>query len=232
MMRFAWKLLCLLYLLPLAAHAQFEGNLVLEPAGCEAAGKCTLQEKLRFTDGGGVVWEAQAGMETDGASIPPLFQPIIGEPFDQAYVKAAVIHDQYSWRHVRPWRSTHRAFYDALIAQGVALGKAKTMYFAVYLAGPKWTELVPGVRCGVGCMNSITGMDGKPLFATRDAEYDRPDVAEETRRLAAELEKDPNAITLQQLELRAQALRPGDYYYRNGPQVIIGNISQVPLSIR
>ena len=230
MMRLVRYLLSALLILPAAAFAQFEGTLILEPTGCEAAGKCTVKDKFRFIDRNGLVWEAQAGLQTDGASIPTVFQPIIGAPFDPSYVKAAVIHDQYCWHKVRPWRETHRVFYEALIAQGVALGTAKTMYFAVYLGGPKWLKLVPGTHCGQGCINSITGMDGKPVLRSRAAEYDRPEVKAEAQRLAAELEKNPNAQTLEQLEARAQVLRPNDYYYRNGAEVVVTNISQVPLA--
>jgi hypothetical protein len=91
------------------------------------------------------------------ATIPSWARPFVGGPFDPSYIKAAVIHDHYCDRHVRPWRSTHRAFYDALIALGLDTAKAKVMYYAVYLGGPKWVKLIPGKPCGSGiaCINNV-----------------------------------------------------------------------------
>src|SRR4051812_41582107 len=106
-----------------SAFAQFEGELELLPPGCEASGKCILKNALKFTDRSGVAWEGRAGLTPDGASIPSIFQPFVGKPFDPIFIKAAVIHDHYCGRHVRPWRQTHRVFYDGLIEQGVATAK-------------------------------------------------------------------------------------------------------------
>ena len=91
-----------------SAAAQFIGNLELNPPGCQATGQCTLGSDLRYTDPNGLTWQAAAGNRTDGASIPFWAQPIVGAPFDESYIKAAVIHDHYCDRHVRSWRATHR----------------------------------------------------------------------------------------------------------------------------
>src|SRR5687767_4148559 len=88
-----------------SCRADFEGNFELGPAGCEQTGKCILTYDFRFTDPKGLVWQAAASNKTDGASIPAWAQPIIGSPFDKSYIKAAVIHDHYCDRHVRPWRA-------------------------------------------------------------------------------------------------------------------------------
>lgn len=204
---------------PLAVHAQFEGTLALEPLGCAQAGKCILKNKLRFTDSKSLVWEAAAGLETDGASIPPFFQPLVGKPFEESFLKAAIVHDHYCKRHVRPWRLTHRIFYEGLIDQDVPKGKAKLMYYAVYLGGPKWVELVPGNKCGQNCINKITTLDGKPTVNFREADYSLFDMKAELEPLKKELQANPDALSLEQLEARAKLKRPGDYYYRNGDKV-------------
>ncbi len=42
-----------------------------------------------------IIWEADAGLITDGATIPKWAQPIIGKPFDREFAKAATLHDHY-----------------------------------------------------------------------------------------------------------------------------------------
>ena len=204
---------------PEKSFAQFEGVLSLIPPDCQATGACTLENKLRFTDNAKVVWEAKAGLKTDGASIPPFFQPFVGKPFDESFIKAAVIHDHYCVRHVRPWRQTHRVFYEGLIDQGVPKDKAKIMYFAVYLGGPKWVELIPGKNCGKNCINAIKTVGGKPVINFREADYSLFDMKTILNDLSQELEANPDTLTLEQLEARAQARRSNDYYYRHGAQV-------------
>ena len=120
-----------------AAESNFEGELSLEPVGCQSTGRCISRNPLRFTDSKAYVWEAEANLPTDGASIPPIFQPFVGEPFEKSFIKAAIVHDHYCKRQVRPWRQTHRVFYEGLRDQGVVESKAKLMYYAVYLAGPR-----------------------------------------------------------------------------------------------
>ena len=46
--------------IPLSSFDQFEGVLSLIPTGCQVTGKCTLKNKLRFTDSAKVGWEVKA----------------------------------------------------------------------------------------------------------------------------------------------------------------------------
>lgn len=209
--------------LPTLARAQFDGDLVLLPSGCQATGQCTLKNKLRFSDASSVVWEAKAGLVTDGASIPGIFRPFVGAPFEEDFIKAAVIHDHYCDRHVRPWRQTHRVFYEGLIAQGVSKAKAKVMYFAVYLGGPKWIELIPGLNCGRKCINAIKTPGGIPGFRARTADYGAKDIPVEMQKLSDEIEANPDLLSLDEIDARAHALRPNDYYYKHGNQVKMDN---------
>jgi hypothetical protein len=209
---------------PMLAQAQFVGDLALEPAGCTQTGKCTVKNKLRFTDSKKLVWETDAGEPTDGASIPPIFQPIVGKPFEEPFLKAAIIHDHYCVRHVRPWRTTHRVFYEGLIDQGVPQAKAKLMYYAVYLGGPKWVKLIPGIQCKGNCIKSITASDGKPVIRYREADYATVTSEAELGALEQELQANPDGISLEDLEKRAQQKRPDDFFYRNGDQVRMKNV--------
>lgn len=213
-----------LFAVSMLAQAQFVGDLVLEPAGCTQTGKCNVRNKLRFTDSNKLVWETDDGEPTDGATIPPIFQPIVGKPFEESFLKAAIIHDHYCVRHVRPWRATHRVSYEGLIDQGVPQSKAKLMYYAVYLGGPKWIKLIPGTGCGGNCVKSLTASDGKPVIRYREADYATVTSESELAALEQELQANPEGISLEDLEKRAQLKRPNDFYYRNGDQVRMKNL--------
>lgn len=206
----------LLTLMSGGARAQFDGALELIPPGCEQVGQCKLKNALRFTDSANVVWEAKAELLTDGASIPGIFQPFIGSPFDPTFIKAAVIHDHYCDRHVRPWTQTHRVFYEGLIAGGVSRAKAKTMYFAVFLGGPKWIKLIPGNKCGTNCVNNFKSTSGVAGVYSRRADYSAIDVAPSVQSVARLLDLNPDSLSLDDLEKLARKLRPTDFFYKNG----------------
>jgi Protein of unknown function (DUF1353) len=202
-----------------SARAQFDGVLELIPPGCEQVGLCKLKNPLRFTDSAKVVWEARAGLPTDGASIPGIFQPFVGSPFDPAFIRAAVIHDHYCDRHVRPWTQTHGVFYEGLIAGGVSLAKAKTMYFAVFLGGPKWIKLKPGNNCGIKCVNNFMSTSGVAGVYSRRADYSAADVAPSIQSVSKLLDLNPDSLSLDDLEKLARKLRPGDFFYKNGDSI-------------
>jgi len=101
---------------------------------------------LEFVNAEGKVWIAPAGILTDGASIPPMFVGFIGDPRSKEFMNAATVHDSYCaesnrnnpYYHAAPWQEVHRMFYDALRVSGTPAIKAKIMYAAVYLGGPRW----------------------------------------------------------------------------------------------
>ncbi|MGR3503611.1 DUF1353 domain-containing protein [Pseudaestuariivita sp.] len=102
--------------------------------------------RLEFTDGGQSLWIASRDTLTDGASIPRIFVPIVGLPTSPSFVNAAAVHDAHCGIgnengpefHSRTWEDTHRMFYDALRVGGTPELKAKIMFAAVYLGGPRW----------------------------------------------------------------------------------------------
>ena len=101
---------------------------------------------LKFVDSKRQNWIAPKGTITDGASIPRLFVPLIGSPTSDEFVHAAAIHDAYcgvgnnslDQFHADTWQNVHRMFYDALRVGGTPPAKAKIMFAAVYLGGPRW----------------------------------------------------------------------------------------------
>ena len=186
-MRWSCSILVALSLLPVsAAHADFVGTLEFTPAGCETVRQCKLVSDFGYVDPKGIGWQANAGDATDGATIPPWAQPLVGASFDKSFVKAAAIHDHYVVNHVRTWQQTHLMFHDALIDSGVPAHKAQIMYFAVLAGGPRWVELIEGIACPVGmmCVSSERMMqdpevrmmkDAAGAFMVRGESYDTPE---------------------------------------------------------
>ena len=137
---------------------------------------------LVFTDAAGNEWVAPKGTWTDGASVPRLALAVTDGRFDRAFLKAAVVHDAYcqefnehrcpdQYRRL-PWQSVHRMFYEACVAGDTPKMKAKLMFAAVWLFGPRWDDpdssldqvpdevLLAGLR---DCQNWIDGSDPTPL---------------------------------------------------------------------
>lgn len=209
------------------ADAAFKGKLILRPKGCEGVRKCRIGAPFKYVDPNGVEWLTTPPDTTDGASIPPWAQPFVGKPFDKAFIKAAVIHDHYCERQVRPWRQTHRVFFDALLESGVTEAKAKLMYYAVYLGGPKWLELMPPKPCpgsaGKPCiyLDTVRGVTSKSIRVSRSSDYDDPEFKADLKETEQAIIASGAKMTLEELEKRAQAKRPNDFFYVNGDKAEI-----------
>jgi hypothetical protein len=105
-------------------------------------------KELTFVDARGETWTAPVQTLTDGASIPTIFEPIIGDRQSRDYLLAAALHDAFcgvgnetlSTFQTKRWEDVHRMFFEALIASGTSPQKAKVMFAAVYLGGPRWDD--------------------------------------------------------------------------------------------
>lgn len=107
-----------------------------------------VDEKLVFVDSSGVEWTAPKGTLTDGASVPRLALWLSDGRFESEFLKAAIIHDAYCQSEnekvtpnqfkKRPWQDVHRMFYEACLAGGTSSLKARIMFAAVWLGGPRW----------------------------------------------------------------------------------------------
>jgi hypothetical protein len=100
--------------------------------------KIQLLDDFRFLDPSDIEWKAERGFVSDGASIPRSLWTIVGGPLDGKYRRASIIHDKYCEIRTRSWKDTHRVFYFGMRASGVSESKARTMYFAVLIGGPRW----------------------------------------------------------------------------------------------
>src|SRR5262249_33514233 len=151
----------------------------------------------------------------------------IGGQFDKEFIRAAVIHDHYCTRTVRDWRTTHWVFYDALLTDHVNDAKALLMYYAVYLGGPEWIELIKGKHCATGqnCIQKIAEMplptnttqtksaETGGTYMVRQHQYDAPGFVAELKEVEKLLSAQPGGIKKEDLEKRARTLRPNDFFY-------------------
>lgn len=127
----------LLFLFSTNLYAEFIGDLVLQP---REKPYYEVMQDFSFKDKDGEIWTTRKGYKTDGATIPPVFWQIIGDPFGGGFIKSAVIHDQACDDKTRTWQDTHRVFFEAMIKEGVSPTLAYTMYSAVYRFGPRWEK--------------------------------------------------------------------------------------------
>lgn len=103
-------------------------------------------DSLTFIDSRGRSWVAPRRTLTDGASIPPIFVSIVGDPTSREFINAAAVHDAYCGIgnenganfHNGRWEDVHIMFYDALVAGGTDKTRAQIMFAAVWLGGPRW----------------------------------------------------------------------------------------------
>lgn len=197
------------------SRAQFNGRVVLQPAGCQETGSCTIAENFGFVDQFGVGWEADAGFRTDGASIPKWAQRFAGVPFDPTYVPAAVLHDWYSKseRPVRGWFQTQRMFHEALLATGVPEGRAALLYAGVLIGSGKWINAVSSKPCP-SLQNCVNGVITQQRLMRTPETFATADYAKDYAAMVARIEAE--GLTSQaQIEALARELRPDDIYLFN-----------------
>jgi hypothetical protein len=105
-------------------------------------------QQVEFVDAAGQVWTAPPRTLTDGATIPTLFAPLVGDRQSVEFLMAAALHDAYCGVgnealhtfQARSWEEVHRMFFEALLVAGTPPKKAKLMFAAVYLGGPRWND--------------------------------------------------------------------------------------------
>lgn len=77
------------------------------------------------------------GFLFDGASIPPMFWGLIGEPDDNEFIEAALVHD-FLYRRRYNREVSDKIFKDYLIREGVWGWKATLMWAAVRIGGHRF----------------------------------------------------------------------------------------------
>jgi Protein of unknown function (DUF1353) len=118
------------------AFGRFRGDVVAKWLNDDV--EMELVEDFHYVGPNGKQWTAPTGSVINGASIPSMFWSVIGGPFEGRFRNASVLHDAACDVQKDSWEDVHRMFYDACRCSRVGIGKAQTMYWAVYHFGPRW----------------------------------------------------------------------------------------------
>jgi hypothetical protein len=97
-----------------------------------------LLEDFAYIDAADRAWVAPKGSIIDGASIPRALWTVVGSPYVGDYRNASIVHDVECRRRTIASDDVHRMFYEACRCGGIKERRAKTLYAAVYLFGPRW----------------------------------------------------------------------------------------------
>lgn len=75
------------------------------------------------------------GFTTDGASIPRVAWGLVGHPFDERYIRAALLHDALYAAEIMARRDADEEFRAALERDGVGLVRRNLFFFSVRCGG-------------------------------------------------------------------------------------------------
>ena len=98
-----------------------------------------LLASLVWQDPDGDMFVVPRGYVSDGASVPKVLWSLSGGPFDEAYVRAAILHDWQCERRVQTSDQVHERFYRGMRADNVSWLVARSFYRVVLVRGPQWT---------------------------------------------------------------------------------------------
>ena len=148
---------------PATEFGRFVGTVIAEWTTPDRVMRLTAD--FAYLDPAGARWDAKAGSEIDGASIPPVLWSVVGSPYTGQYRNASVVHDVACKDRVRPWSAVHRMFYYACRCGGLGELKAKMMFAAVYHFGPRWgvaPEAAPAAQSKAGLAELRSFVAGNP----------------------------------------------------------------------
>jgi hypothetical protein len=97
-----------------------------------------LNETVSYISPEGVIVDVPAGYAFDGASIPAFAWSVVGHPYMPGYRRPSAVHDYLMEYRTVSSVVAHRYFHNCLLIEGVPKWKAKTLYFAVLLFGPRF----------------------------------------------------------------------------------------------
>ena len=98
-----------------------------------------LVEAFSYEDPGGKLWEAPAGSEINGATIPRALWTSIGAPYVGGYRRATILHDYFVGELSNPdvslaeRKAADRMFYQACLYEGCSSRFAGILYIGVCL---------------------------------------------------------------------------------------------------
>lgn len=139
----------------------FDGRVVVEWLDDPFVPTMRLAEPFEFRQFKGKVWRVPEGHVVKGRGMPPLFRDLIGQPFNGAFRKAAIVYDHATQAMIEPWDEAQRMFLEASVAEGVTRPEAKAMYMLLRAQGSRWE--VPGSRCYGSCHGETEPLLWRPV---------------------------------------------------------------------
>lgn len=200
----------------------FEGlPLAMENSQVRSGKPFRLTKRVWFKDANGLEWTVPPGSMTDGATVPWLFELIVGDNYDGPYFPAAVIHDYFCCVQTRLAHDTHRNFYYAMLANDTPDWQAWLMYTAVRFGGPDWDELQPeGQYDGSRCFDDELDLGSRDFRGTSgfDASAQTADTKSSTFLntfflAAAKAEDERKSYIVSKLQAVSRTLRSTDGKY-------------------
>jgi len=155
-------------------------------------------ETVTYTDPFNRTWDAPEGWVVDGSSIPRVFWTIVASPYVGKHRNASVFHDVACDRKEAPWQDVHTMYYNACRLGGVGNAKAKLMFAAVWMGGPRWE--LPSEPSDLPTTTSLRVTTGKHSDLFVEAHREDLEAAQRAKLVAVEKAIGANAdITLEEI---------------------------------
>jgi len=145
-----------------AGQGGFEGRVVVEWLDDAFVPSVRTLEDYGFRQAKGKFWQVARGQVFDGRGMPPLFYDLVGQPYGGNFRKASIVYESATQRMTEKWDEAQRMFFEAAVAEGVAVPEAKVMYLLLALQGSRWE--VPGSRCFGSCHGLSRPLEWRPVI--------------------------------------------------------------------
>ena len=145
-----------------AEQGGFEGRVVVERLDEGFVPSMRVIEDFGFRQAQGKFWKVRRGEVFDGKGMPPLLCDLVGSPYEGSFLNAAMVYESATQRMTETWDEAQRMFFEAAVAEGVALRDAKVMYLLLAVQGSRWE--VPGSRCFGSCHGVSGPLEWRPVI--------------------------------------------------------------------
>jgi hypothetical protein len=173
------------------ANGQFSGNPKTEWLAHSGADRnMKLLEDFWYIDPAGRRWDAPAGSEVNGASIPPPLWSVVGSPYTGEYRRASVVHDVACDDPTVDRRDADRMFYYACLAGGCTKTQARLLYTGVRIGA--W---VPSIPVWEGVAVDRVVMRAEPVSTMGETS-----IRSTYYEIAAELDNGKRRVSFEELE--------------------------------
>ena len=141
----------------------FEGKIVVERIDEGFVPSMRVVEDFGFRQAMGKFWQVRRGEVLEGKGMPPLLCDLVGSPYEGSFRNAAMVYESATQRRTEKWDEAQRMFFEAAVAEGVALRDAKVMYLLLAIQGSRW-EVLGSSRCFGSCHGVSGPLEWRPVI--------------------------------------------------------------------